>query len=608
MNLWNGTEIANYSLDEEVSGRIVSAGDSYYLTIGSSPWLLLAFNPDDINGFIETWSTLLRSEPMGEGSIAGSHMYITQRNGEVISIGASNSKPMAIIDSPGEGGLLFGGENILLDASSSYDPNGDSISFSWKIEGESKILYRGTEPKKAVNISGVGDVKLILTVYDDMMASSSTYVNLTLLKRVHEIHPIDQFETSVEISFGISEPNGKGFINFIQSEDFLSQTGIVQALQINFTPIPRYATYLHDWANISMGYLTKELTTHREKLAIYKLDGGEWVMAEATGSNTDEGYAWGNFSSFENGIYALGIIENRPPFLRHIQNADYLYRSGNAPEYTFIVGYRDPDSDPPEFVRLILDKEEYPLTPSGFLPNLTGYNFYKAEKIPLKPGQHSYYFQADDGYFTVTTDEYQFGVENTEPVVDVIAPSSPVLVNRVLLFDASGSYDPDGDELFFKWDFDKSNGIEREKVGSKVDHTYEKEGVYTITVTVSDGTKDVVEEITITVIEEEEDEGSQWYLAAILLVSFILILLVAVVIVFNLSRNTAKEREDLTRGLQDKPWTCPECGKKVYPGVSECPDCGYEYDPLDFEDEPGGITIGSGDTSDIFEDLEEIEE
>jgi hypothetical protein len=545
---------------------------------------------------------------MGEGAISGSHMYLTLRNGLAISLGASNTRPVAVIDSPDDDGMIFGGETVTLDASSSYDPNGDSITYSWRLEGENERIYQGRSPLVLANITGVGRVKLQLTVYDDMRASSSTSVNLTILKRIRETHRNDHFETTAEISFGISEPNGIGSVQFEEADDYPDHPGIVQALSIQFRPIPRYAIYMHDWVNVSMDYLTKELGLHREKLGIYRLEDGEWMKAPRSGSDVERGVAWGNFSELEDTVYGLGILENSPPYLRHIIDEDYVGRTGNAPDYRFRVGYRDLDDDIPEYVRLSIGNEKYDMSPSGFLPNLTGYRFYSVEGISLLPGPHSYHFEADDGFFITRTEDFDLLVENTKPVVEVVAPPSPQLVDTVLLFDASGSYDEDGDELSFSWDFDNSDGIEREKVGEKVDHTYDEEGVYTITVTVSDGVSEVKKEITLTVIEEEEEGSSQWYVAAIILVSFILILLVAVVIVFNLSRNTAKEREDLTRGLQDKPWTCPECGKEVYPGVSECPDCGYEYDPLDFEDEPGGITIGKMESSDIFEDLEEIEE
>jgi hypothetical protein len=98
------------------------------------------------------------------------------------------------------------------------------------------------------------------------------------------------------------------------------------------------------------------------------------------------------------------------------------------------------------------------------------------------------------------------------------------------------------------------------------------------------------------------------FLIIIILVAFLLILLIAIVIVYTLSKKGREEREDLTRDLQDKTWVCPECGREIFPGISECPDCGYEYDPIDFEPEPGGITIGKTDTSGLLDDLEDIEE
>jgi hypothetical protein len=73
------------------------------------------------------------------------------------------------------------------------------------------------------------------------------------------------------------------------------------------------------------------------------------------------------------------------------------------------------------------------------------------------------------------------GDSNMEPVVDAGGPYSGV-VEKPVIFDASGSYDPEGNSLSYSWDFgDGSKGS-----GKAPSHTYTEAGRYTLTLTVTD--------------------------------------------------------------------------------------------------------------------------
>ena len=102
----------------------------------------------------------------------------------------------------------------------------------------------------------------------------------------------------------------------------------------------------------------------------------------------------------------------------------------------------------------------------------------KSDVIPVKPN--------DDDTYNI----------NRLPVIDAGGPYTGK-VGEPVNFDASGSYDPDGDLLSYKWDFgDGSIGS-----GSKLSHTYEKIGKYLIKLNVTDSqgnsdTKTIEVEIT----------------------------------------------------------------------------------------------------------------
>lgn len=67
-----------------------------------------------------------------------------------------------------------------------------------------------------------------------------------------------------------------------------------------------------------------------------------------------------------------------------------------------------------------------------------------------------------------------------------VTPAGGVTGVTEILFEASGSSDPDGDPLVLAWDF----GDGAQGSGEKATHTYATSGTFTVTLTVSDGKKD----------------------------------------------------------------------------------------------------------------------
>jgi PKD repeat protein len=74
---------------------------------------------------------------------------------------------------------------------------------------------------------------------------------------------------------------------------------------------------------------------------------------------------------------------------------------------------------------------------------------------------------------------------NSAPVA-VAGPDHHVKINQTVNFDGGGSFDPDGDELVYKWDF--GDGTTTGWLNSsKTSHSYQSLGNYTSIITVSDG-------------------------------------------------------------------------------------------------------------------------
>ena len=70
---------------------------------------------------------------------------------------------------------------------------------------------------------------------------------------------------------------------------------------------------------------------------------------------------------------------------------------------------------------------------------------------------------------------------NTPPIADA-GLNHTCCVGKRATFSASGSSDPYGDQLIYKWDF----GDGTRNLGENVTHTYTREGSYNVTLTVDD--------------------------------------------------------------------------------------------------------------------------
>lgn len=110
-----------------------------------------------------------------------------------------------------------------------------------------------------------------------------------------------------------------------------------------------------------------------------------------------------------------------------------------------------------------------------------------------------------DGNYTVTltvsdgslssTATTSVSIVNSSPLANAGGPYSGAH-NIALQFDGSGSSDPNGDSLVYYWDFgDTTSGT-----GINPSHVYSVDGVYTVALTVSDGSLSNVSTATVTIV------------------------------------------------------------------------------------------------------------
>lgn len=103
--------------------------------------------------------------------------------------------------------------------------------------------------------------------------------------------------------------------------------------------------------------------------------------------------------------------------------------------------------------------------------------------------------------------------ENTKPVA-IAKIVDEAVVGEEISFDASDSYDPDGDSLTYKWLF--GNGDTR--TGKIVNYAYPSSGTYVVTLNVSDGELSSTFTKTITIKEKQGTPGFEFLMVVICLV------------------------------------------------------------------------------------------
>ncbi len=100
-----------------------------------------------------------------------------------------------------------------------------------------------------------------------------------------------------------------------------------------------------------------------------------------------------------------------------------------------------------------------------------------------QPGEYLVKVSADDGKGTVCSkDSTTMQVKVNAPPVADAGPNLVCCVNSKSLFDAGASYDPDGDQLKYFWDFGDGSTAK----GIRATHVFKKTGLYKVTLSVED--------------------------------------------------------------------------------------------------------------------------
>jgi ferredoxin len=114
---------------------------------------------------------------------------------------------------------------------------------------------------------------------------------------------------------------------------------------------------------------------------------------------------------------------------------------------------------------------------------------------------------------------------NRPPVIRFDLLQSKVVVNDPASFDASGSFDPDGDALYYRWDFGDGSGIVN-ITAPKTTHSFPYAGTYNVMLVAGDGRSETSQAMAILVSPptppSAPSTGGDWQTASLGIVIIII--------------------------------------------------------------------------------------
>ena len=395
---------------------------------------------------------------------------------------------------------------INFDASESYDPDGYIASYFWDFGDENNAT--GMTVAHAYADDGVYTV--VLTVTDDDGATASANATKTVMNR----SPVAIFTESAEsvptgeiIYFNASDshdPDGYIVSYFWDFGDETYATGVTA--DHSYTEEGTYTVTLtvtdDDGATASAD--ATKIAGNRSPVANFT-ESAEIVLTsvaidfDASSSHDPDGYIASYFWDFGDENNATGVT------------ADHAYTDDGVYIVALTVTDNDGATSTATSTKIVLNRPPVASFTENATTVLTGevISFDASDSDDADGSIVSYVWDfgdeveatgvtvthvyADDGVYTVTltvTDDDEATasanavkiVSNRPPVASFTENATTVLTGEVISFDAFSSEDPDGYIISYLWDF----GDETTAVDVEVNHAYEDDGVYTVTLTVTD--------------------------------------------------------------------------------------------------------------------------
>ncbi len=353
-------------------------------------------------------------------------LTVTDNDGATASISATKTvlSKLPVASFTESATVVYTGEVIYFNASSSYDPDGMIISYFWDFGDETNAT--GVEVSHAY--ADDGNYTVTLTVTDDDGATAFSTATKTVLNRP----PVVSFTESAETVY----------------------TGEVITFNASASYDPDGSIVSYQW-NFGDGNITTVFTP----IVIHAYaDNGTYTV---TLTVTDDDGATASTSSIK-------TVLNRPPVASFTFSPITPY-TGETVLFNASASY---DSDG-SIITYEWDFGDVNVT-TVTTPTVT--------HTYVDNGTYTVTLKVTDNDGVVDTASQSIAVLNRPPVASFTESATTVFTYEIIYFNASESYDPDGSIVSYFWDF----GDGTNATGVIVSHAYADNGVYTVTLTLTD--------------------------------------------------------------------------------------------------------------------------
>jgi len=435
-------------------------------------------------------------------------LTVTDDDGATASTSATkmvlNRSPVASFAESAE--TVYTNEIISFDASASYDPDGAIVSYFWDFGDGTNAT--GVIVDHAFADDGI--YTATLTVADDDNATATDTSTKTVLNR----SPVASFTESAEtvytsdvITLNASNSydlDGTIVSYFWDFGDGTNATGVVVDRSYADDGVYTVTLTILDDDGASVSASATKTVLNRSPVALFTesvttVFTGEVIYFNASASYDSDGIIVSYFWDFGDGTNATGVIVDHAyvddgtyTVILTVTDDDGVTTSTSA---TKTVLNRSPVASFTESAETVYTNEIISFNASASYDSdgtIVSY-FWDFGDGTNSTGMIVEYSYVDDGTYsvtlTVTDDDGATGiitstktVLNRPPVALFTETAETVLTDEIITFNASASYDPDDYIISYLWDFGDSTN----STGAIVDHAYVDDGVYTVTLTVTD--------------------------------------------------------------------------------------------------------------------------
>ncbi|MDF1883161.1 hypothetical protein JHD49_04345 [Sulfurimonas sp. SAG-AH-194-C21] len=385
----------------------------------------------------------------------------------LINISNSNSKPIA---EAGEDKNVLAGNNVVLDASKSFDVDSNSLTYMWSMVSRPEGSTAELSELNIVNPSFIVDIEgsyvFTLMVNDGNLSSDYDYISVNAA--VKNIAPIAQAGDNQNVNRPTTIPKD----TLVQLDGSLSSD-----------------------ANIKVDLLTYKWTL------VSSPSGSLAQLSDSTIVNP-------TFNADKDGAYVIQLIAfdgelySIPGYITVNAKTDNSTPVSDAgvdqvittPSLVMLNGSAssDADGDILTYTWIVVSK---PLNSTITLDDNTKVNpSFTADE----DGAYTFQLVVSDGTVnsTASTTNVQISVNNSTPTARISTIANKIRVGDKVIVDGSKSSDVDGDSLTYSWNMvsvPRNSTVEYlSDLGNTSDFVPDKEGTYVVGLSVNDGTVDSV--------------------------------------------------------------------------------------------------------------------